>query len=50
MYTAELQVIIYHLAKYERVKGQGHKVRLDENVQSAEKVVSAIISKWHDLV
>ena len=32
-----------------KVKGQGHKVTHDENVQSAENVVDATISKWHDI-
>ena len=33
-----------------KVKGQGHKVTDDENAQSAENVVNATISKWHDIV
>ena len=33
-----------------KVKGQGHKVTHDENAQSAENVVNATISKWHDIV
>ena len=33
-----------------KVKGQGHKVRFDENAQSAENVVNARICKWHDIV
>ena len=33
-----------------RVKGQGHKVTLNENAQSAEYVVNAGICKWHDIV
>ena len=33
-----------------KVKGQGHKVTLDENAQSAENVANARICKWHDLV
>ena len=33
-----------------KVKGQGHKVTLDENEQSAENVVNARICKWHDIV
>ena len=31
-------------------KVKGHKVTLDENAQSAENVVNARISKWHDIV
>ena len=33
-----------------KVKGQGHKVTLDENAQLAENVVNARICKWHDIV
>ena len=33
-----------------KVKGQGHKVTHDENAPSAENVVNATISKWHDIV
>ena len=33
-----------------KVKGQGHKVTLDENAQSAENVVNDTICKWHDIV
>ena len=33
-----------------RVKGQGHKVTHDENAQSAENLVNATNSKWHDIV
>ena len=33
-----------------KVKGQGHKVTLDENTQSAENVVNARICKWYDIV
>ena len=32
-----------------KVKGQGHKVTLDENSQSADNVLNARISKWHDI-
>ena len=33
-----------------KIKGQGHKVTHDENAQSAENLVNATISKWHDIV
>ena len=33
-----------------KVKGQGHKVTLEENAQSAENVVNARICKCHDIV
>ena len=33
-----------------KVKGQSHKATLDENAQSAEKVVNARFSKWQDKV
>ena len=33
-----------------KVKGQGHKVTLEENAQSAENVVNARICKWHGIV
>ena len=33
-----------------KVKGQGHKVTHDENALSAENLVNATISKWHDIV
>ena len=33
-----------------KVKGQGHKVTLDENAQSAENVVNARICKWRNIV
>ena len=33
-----------------KVKGQGHKVTLDENAQSAENVVNARICKCLDIV
>ena len=33
-----------------KVKGQGHKVTLDENAQSAENVVNARFFKWLDIV
>ena len=33
-----------------KVKGQGHKVTLEENAQSAKNVVNARIYKYHDIV
>ena len=33
-----------------KVKGQGHKVTLEENAQSAENEVNARICKCHDIV
>ena len=33
-----------------KVKGEGQEVTHDENAQSAENVVNATISKWHDIV
>ena len=33
-----------------KVKGQGHKATHHENAQSAENLVNATISKWHDIV
>ena len=33
-----------------KVKGQGHKVALDENALSAENVVNTRICKLHDIV